>query len=96
MGIVAHAHTHRRGYLLFNRVTCILVEVYSQRLVKFKQVLKIISILFLIWAVFSKIDGMDGAANVLLFISGSIVVVILIAEYAYGRLVKWSRSIQSI
>jgi hypothetical protein len=72
------------------------VEVYSQRLFKFKLVLKITSILFLIWAIFSKIDGMDGSANVLLFISGSIIVFILIAEYAYGRLVKWGRSIQSI
>ena len=70
--------------------------VYSQRLVKFKLVLKITSILFLIWAVFSKIDGMDGAANVFLFISGSIIAVILLVEYAYGRLVKWGRSIQSI
>jgi len=71
------------------------VEVYSQRLSKYKLVLKITSILFLILAVFSKIDRMDGAANVLLFISGSIIAVILIAEYAYRRLVKWGRSIQS-
>ena len=70
--------------------------VYSQRLVKFKIVLKITSILFLIWAVFSKINGMDGAANVFLFISGSIIAVVLLVEYAYGRLVKWGRSIQSI
>jgi UDP-N-acetylmuramyl pentapeptide phosphotransferase/UDP-N-acetylglucosamine-1-phosphate transferase len=72
------------------------VDVYSQRLVKFKLVLKITSTLFLIWAVFSKIDGMDGVANVLLFISGSIIAVILVAEYAYERLVKWGRSIRSI
>lgn len=72
------------------------MEVYSQRFDKIKLVLKIISVLFLIWAVFSKLDGMDGAANVLLFVSGSIVVVIMIAEYAYGRLVKWGRSLQSI
>jgi len=72
------------------------VIVYSQRLVKIKLVLKITSILFLIWAVFSKIDGMDGAANGFLFISGSIIAVVLLVEYAYGRLVKWGRSIQSI
>ena len=81
---------------LFNRFTCILVEVYSKRLVKFKLVLKITSILFLIWAVFSKIDGMDVAANVLLFISGSITTVIMISEYLYRRFVKWGRSIQSL
>lgn len=69
---------------------------YSQRLVKFKLVLKIISILFLIWAVFSKMGGMDDAANALLFISGSIIAVVLVAEYAYERLVNWARSIKSI
>ena len=80
-------------FIFIYRFTCILVEVYSQRLGKLKLVLKTTSILFLIWAVFSKIDGLDGTANVLLFISGSIIVVILLAEYAYGRLVKWGRSI---
>jgi hypothetical protein len=72
------------------------VYEYSQRLVKFKLVLKIISILFLIWAVFSKMGGMDDAANALLFISGSIIAVVLVAEYAYERLVNWARSIKSI
>ena len=66
------------------------MEVFSQRLGKFKFILRITSILFLIWAVFSKIEGMGDSANVLLLFSGSISAFILIAEYAYKRLVKWS------
>ena len=71
------------------------VEVYSQRLGRFKLFLRITCIMFLVWAIFSKIDGMDVAANLLLNVSLSIACCILVAEYAYGRLLRWGRSWQS-
>jgi hypothetical protein len=71
------------------------MEVYSQRLGSIKLFLRIISVLFLVWAILSKIDGMDFAANWLLNISLSIACFILVTEYGYGRLLKWGRSLQS-
>ena len=70
------------------------MEALAQSIRDFKLVMKILSILLLFWAVFSKMDGMDGVANILLFLSGSISCFILIGEYIYRRLVKRNSNLE--
>ena len=58
----------------------------------FKAGLQILSILFLILAILSKLDGMDELALFLLTISGLISGGLLIVEYAFGQFKKWISS----
>lgn len=72
------------------------MQSFSSKIFQMKFYLRIVSVLFLLWAIFFKFLQMEGRAFVFLFIAGFIGISIIVVEFLMKRVKDWFQDLTSV